>query len=464
MSTDELQLAQEQLGHALEQARAGEDKELSTQVREGGEGLVRGIVALLRLASIHAADNAAFDTPVRDAALATRRLEALLGAIQLVCVEGQVYVNDIRVRMDERLGFADELGKALARHNCGGLTLHRPLDEKEVRVLFPVIAREPAKDNPLQAFREAIQATGLDIVAASGRFRLRYTGEDAPVATAEEVQKTMARAESVVTDAWSSMAAARVPNPVPVRRLVNDLVDASRGNEEWFGEAEETLWSPTAEAYAAHSLRVCALSLVIGRELGLGEAALADLGVAAVYHDAGYATDEGGVPPSFERHGTAGMRKLLRQRGFHQAKVKRLLVSIEHHRPFNDKRGRPALYSRIIHIADDFDTFTRRRPGGAIYSPPEAINRMAFVAGTTYDPVLFQLFVNRVGAYPPGTLLRLEDGRVVVSVSGARDPALFHKPLCHLVYDENGSKPAEPTNVDLMVDGKVAEVIAARRG
>lgn len=462
-TADDLEKAQEQLGSALEHARAGEDKELGSQVREAGEGLVRGLVALMRLAGIHSPENAAFEVPLREMAAAMRRLELLLGAVHLVCVEGQVYVNDIRVRMDERLGFADELGRALGRHHCGGLTFNRPLDEAEIRRIFPVVAREPAKENPLSAFRDAITATGLDVVAASGRFRLRFTGEDAPTATQEDIHKTMARAENVVTEAWGSMAAARVPNPVPVRRLVNDLVDASRGHAEWFGEAEETLWSPTAEAYAAHSLRVCSLALVIGRELGLSETSLADLGVAAVYHDSGYATTEDGVPPSYEHHTTAGMRKLLRQRGFHQAKVKRLLVAIEHHREHADKRGRPTLYARIVKIADDFENYTRRRPGGAFYSPPEALGRMAFSSGTVYDPVLLQLFINRVGAYPPGTLLRLKDGRVVVTVSGARSPDLFDKPLCRLVYAEDGSSPGAPTEVDLAAEGKVAEVVAVRR-
>ena len=33
---------------------------------------------------------------------ATERLCSLLGAVNVVCVEEQVYINDIRIRFDER--------------------------------------------------------------------------------------------------------------------------------------------------------------------------------------------------------------------------------------------------------------------------------------------------------------------------------------------------------------------------
>jgi HD superfamily phosphodiesterase len=461
--SDELSQAQDQLGHALDAARAGEDKELGAQVRDAGEMFVRNLVALLRLAHIHSPENNAFDVPTRELASTSRRLDALLGSVQIVTVEGQVYVNDIRVRIDERLGLADELQRALERHRCGGLTFHRPLADAEIRKLLPVLASDASKDNPLTGFRDALAATGLDIVAASGTFRLRFTGDDVPAHAVQDVQKTIARAEGVVTDAWASLASSRAPNPVPIRRLVNDLIDASKVKDDWLSDAEEELLSPTAEAYASHSLRVCSLSLLIGQELGLGEAALADLGVSAVYHDSGYASREDGVPVSFEHHCTGGMHKLLRQRGFHPAKIKRLLATIEHHRELTDRRGKPSLYARIIHIADDFDTYTRRRPGGAIYAPSDALARMSFLAGVAYDPVLLQLFINRVGKYPPGTVLRLEDGRVVVALSGARDKARFARPLCRVLYTADGMSPEEPIEVDLALEGVVSEVIAVNR-
>ena len=130
-----------------------------------------------------------------------------------------------------------------------------------------------------------------------------------------------------------------------------------------------------------------------------------------MFHDMGYAVREGadpkngfeGFPPPFERHAAAGARLILKQRGFHQAKINRALATLEHHHDFRSDSGTPCLYARIIRIADDFANFTRRKGQGL--TPHEAISRMASASGQWYDPTLFQIFVNRMGKYPPGTLL-----------------------------------------------------------
>jgi hypothetical protein len=178
-----------------------------------------------------------------------------------------------------------------------------------------------------------------------------------------------------------------------------------------------------------------------------------------MFHDTGYTAREDGFAPPFERHGTAAARLLLKQRGFHPAKVKRLLVALEHHRALDRT---PSLYSRIVRVADDFDTLTRHRPTGALFGPYHALRKMTAEVGILYDTRILQAFANRVGCYPPGTLLRLADGRWVVSVSGVRSPETFEQPLCRLVREADGS-PAEGTStVDLAVEGTVARVIPVR--
>jgi len=96
-------------------------------------------------------------------------------------------------------------------------------------------------------------------------------------------------------------------------------------------------------------------------------------------------------------------------------------------------------------------------------SPAEAIVRMASAVGTAYDAHLFQLFVNRVGAFPPGTLLRLKDGRVVLSLSGARDAARFSRPLCKVLRNADGTEPADE-QVDVAAGVvQIAEVLLQKR-
>ena len=195
---------------------------------------------------------------------------------------------------------------------------------------------------------------------------------------------------------------------------------------------------PTCPLHALHQLRVAQLALLVGRDLGLAPSLLQDLGVAALYHDCGYAAGSaaaGGVGVAFERHAAAGARLLLRQRGFHEAKVRRVLAILQHHRDAND-RLRPGLFGRILRVAEDYDTLARR--SGKL-SPTLALAAMLKWAGTRYDAVVLQLLINALGAYPPGALLKLEDGRVVRSAAPARSPETFATPLARCLRLADGS-------------------------
>jgi hypothetical protein len=184
-----------------------------------------------------------------------------------------------------------------------------------------------------------------------------------------------------------------------------------------------------------------------------------------MFHDVGYAAREGADPktgdpgyaPPFERHAAAGARMLLRQRGFHQAKIARALSTLEHHRDYMDFRGRPMLYSRILRIAEDYSNLTRRT--GGKMSPRDALSRMASLSGTAYDPVLLQILINRLGAYPPGTLLELQGGYIVVSRSLVRSPETFDRPIARLVRTPDGREPRKKMSIDLAEKGRVLQVL-----
>ena len=459
---EHITLAQFTIGQAIQGARGGEDREVAQTVRDLGEHLVRQIHGLLKLTRMHASDNAAFVQPTREAVQTFQRLYDLLGVTHLVCVEGLVYVNDVRVRIEERS--AMELGEELLRHGCGGLTFEEPLDGVEVRalcglvvngatggaVVSPVEAGESPRSE-LDRFRSALRASGLDPVSASGvhRFLMSSQGQ-----TARHTDpRVVVRAAMVtVADAFDNLFLARLPNAIPVRRAVIGLIE--HADEAIVASAE---LDPTLPAHAQHAVRVTTLALRIALELGFSDAALADLGVACMLHDVGYADRVGGLPPNFDAHSGSGTRLLLRQRGFHQAKIKRLLATVGHHAPF-DGTPRPSLYARILRIADDYDTLTRDRRSGALATPPEALGRMQSAVGTQYDPVLFQVFLNAVGPFPPGTRLLLADGRVVVSASCSRGAARFGKPICWLLRYADGRAPAERVLVDLAVEGRVVSL------
>ena len=443
---DDLTQAQEELGRALGRARIGEDRALFNLIRELGERLAHLISGLLRMTRMHSPDNRAFDQPVSELHRTLVRLHDTLGAIHLVAVEDQVYVNDIRIRGGEKDSGIRELGTELVRHNVGEITFHEPLDDLAIRGMIAALGKDPAAEEPRTALVRNMEAAGVNGLELHGRFRFRMAGGDAQDIT--ERQDLLPRALTAIDEAYQNLFADRVPNPLPIRRIVAELLEADLDAEE--------LWidPPQAPALAQHLYRVAQLSLLIGRAAGLSEDVMQDLGVAALYHDCGYAA-AGSKPDApevtFEAHPSVGARLLMRQRGFHEAKTRRVLVALQHHQDASAK-PRPGLFGRIVRIAEDYDTLSRR--SGRL-SPTMALATMLKAAGTYYDPVLLQLLINALGAYPPGTLLQLEDGRIARCVAPSTRPDRFTTPSARCVHLADGSPVPDPPPVDLREAGQV---------
>jgi HD-GYP domain-containing protein (c-di-GMP phosphodiesterase class II) len=452
---DAIATAQEQLGKTLERARAEEDRELATRVRELGAQLAHLFNGLFHMARTHALNNTAFDVPIREFGVALRELMELLGPPTLQCVEDQIFVNDLRIRFDKLIEQSITLGADLQRHTIGGLTFNAPLSDPEIRTIVRLFSSPPAQTEPRTALQAALGEAGLSSVQLHPPFRFRITGEEFHQST-REFREVYLASTGTVAGVFAGLGADRLPSPLPVRRLVQQLIDASRLRDT----VEAALTAEKAlPPFAQHSLMVTNLSILIGRAAGLSDASLADLGVAAMFHDVGFTMREDGYSVPFERHTRAGLRVLLRQRGFHRAKLRRLLTVLQHHDAFADGSGLPALYARIVHIADDYDILTRHRPGqGPILSTPDCLARMAAKAGTAYDPLLMQLFCNVMGRFPPGAILGLADGSVVVSISAVRSPETFARPLCKVIRHADGSAAVGDEFLDLAEGGTVAKV------
>jgi hypothetical protein len=277
-----------------------------------------------------------------------------------------------------------------------------------------------------------------------GRFQFRMAGGEAT--DINERQDLLPRALAAIDEAYQNLFAGRVPNPLPLRRVVTEMLESDLAAEE--------LWvdPPEAPALAQHLYRVAQLSLVIGHAAGLSDDVMQDLGVAALYHDCGYAAAKPGEPEvTFEAHAAAGARLLMRQRGFHEAKTRRVLVALQHHQDAT-ARPRPGLFGRIARVAEDYDTLSRR--SGKL-SPTLALAAMLKAAGTFYDPVILQLLINSLGAYPPGTLLQLEDGRIARCVAPAMGQERFTTPPARCTHNADGSPAADRPPVDLRTAGQV---------
>src|SRR6266403_976112 len=157
-----------------------------------------------------------------------------------------------------------------------------------------------------------------------------------------------------------------------------------------------------------HSTRLAEWGMRVGQELGLEEAELQNLEVAALLHDIGKV----GIPDSIlrkpgrldpeeyalmKKHPEYGWAVLRMLPGFDRA-----ALDILHHHESFDGKGYPAglkdteipIVSRIVSVIDAFDAMVSSRPYRKGLPFEEAVRRLIAGSGTQFDPVVVQSFLS----------------------------------------------------------------------
>lgn len=157
-----------------------------------------------------------------------------------------------------------------------------------------------------------------------------------------------------------------------------------------------------------HSTRLAEWGVRVGQELGLEEAELQNLEVAALLHDIGKV----GIPDSIlkkpgkldpeeyalmKKHPEYGWAVLRMLPGFERASL-----DILHHHESVDGKGYPAglkdteipIVSRIVCVIDAFDAMVSSRPYRAGLPVEEAARRLIQSSGTQFDIMVVQCFLS----------------------------------------------------------------------
>ena len=187
------------------------------------------------------------------------------------------------------------------------------------------------------------------------------------------------------------------------------------------------------DSHAAHALSVMTLSLLLGKQAGLPEEALRTIGVGALLHDVGQLTFHASILRSTKRNKFEEevFRSHCRQGYDSAARAGTLtpviLDVILHHHERMDGSGYPdrmsgediSIASRMVGITNRFDNLTNPVDPLAAVSPSEALSTMWTKEKQFYDSTLLQLFIRAMGVYPPGSIVRLSNGRIGAVVASA---------------------------------------------
>jgi HD-GYP domain-containing protein (c-di-GMP phosphodiesterase class II) len=196
-----------------------------------------------------------------------------------------------------------------------------------------------------------------------------------------------------------------------------------------------------------HSVNVCIYSLALGAKLGLSKKTLAELGLAALFHDVGKVKipDEILKKPEklnhleweiIKSHPMVGVEEIIEFRQFAEVHPRILFGIFDHHLNFNTsgypslkRKKRQTLFGKIVTIGDVYDALTTPRcyrPG--VYSPVDALKMMWKECGVLFDPILMKVFVNAMGVYPVGCLVQLDDDQLGIVCENHSNPKLLDRP------------------------------------
>lgn len=180
-----------------------------------------------------------------------------------------------------------------------------------------------------------------------------------------------------------------------------------------------------------HSINVSLLAIALGLKLGLEKKDITELGMAGLFHDIGKSNiseeilDKPAPLTSEEyelikKHPHWSAERLLLIRGLKNIPAFALRGILEHHIDYNGTGypkldiDKPSLFGRILRVVDTYDAMTTSRSYQNAYTPIEALNYIISKKDEIFDPVVVDKFVDLLGTYPPGTVVKLTTGEIGV--------------------------------------------------
>jgi len=410
------------------------------------EELIRRLAAALRGTELYSPAHPLVQRGIDALMAATAERLQSTPSIVIGFIGDEVVVDGTRLPRGTAslIGFARDLRD----RGIEKITLTRGLSRTEVGHLIAAFT-DRASPIPLP---ERLVARGVRNVSL-GRIVVDEVSDDqAGIAAAQRVYGT---AVETAEHLWNAAKAGDLPDPGAARKIIDGLA-------RLVTQDRTSLMALTAlkkyDNYTfTHMVNVSALAMAQARALNIDGPLLREFGFAALMHDIGKVNtplevlnkpdkltkDEFDV---MKRHVVDGAHILRRTP---EMPALAPIVAFEHHLK-QDLSGYPEnigsrklnLCTMIVSIADVFDALRSNRP----YRQGLATVRIRSIMGEQGNPAfnqpLLKRFVNLMGLFPVGNLVRLSTGEVaVVTAEHPTDP---FRPQVKIIMDVSGAVIEEP--------------------
>ena len=412
--------------------------------------LLRRFAASLRSAQLYSPGHPIIGRNLESLSAAFQMLHSLQPTVTIGLVGEEVIVDDMPMAK------ADTLGPFVRRLQQSGverITVDRGVTVDEITEFLAAITTIDARDGDAADTFPAIAHIRVGRVTVEQRVE----GSLTDMAT---IKRLYNDAVSVAGDIWDSAQTEGRPDATAARSMIDGLAQAVAQNRTAL-LALTTLKNYDNYTFT-HMVNVSILTMGQARGLGLDGSLLREFGLAALMHDIGKVrtpldvlnkpdklTDEEFV--IMRRHVVDGA-EILRMTPDVPALAP--VVAFEHHLRI-DGSGYPSGVTRsalnigtmLCSIADVYDAMRSQRQYQQAFPTDRILAVLKRNDGTQFDQHLVRRFVQLIGIYPVGNLVRLNTGDVAVVMNVyAPDP---YRPHVRVLIDRDGKRLELPYELNL---------------
>ena len=417
--------------------------------------LLRRFSASLRGIQLYSAQHPLVTRNIDGLSETVRTLQAQESSLTIGIVGEELVVGD--TPMPKASASMSELIKRLRMLGVERIAIKRGATREEIALFVQTLGTIDPASAQRSASEDGDPLSQPHIRVGRIQIEQRVEGSVSDTAT---IRKLYAEAVNVANAVWESARTELKPDADAARSMVDGLAQAVSKNRT-------ALLALTAlknyDNYTfTHMVNVSILTMGQARGLGIDGPLLREFGLAALMHDIGKVRTPAEVLSKpdkltdeefaiMKRHVVDGA-EMLRRTPEIPALVP--VVAFEHHLRL-DGTGYPHGVSRsslnigtmLCSIADVYDAMRSQRRYQQAFPTDRILAVMQRNDGQQFDQHLVRRFVQLVGIYPAGNLVRLNTGEIAVVLRvHAPDP---YRPRVRVLFGREGNRLDLPTDLSL---------------
>jgi putative nucleotidyltransferase with HDIG domain len=403
--------------------------------------LLRRFAASLRSAQLYSKGHPIISRNLESLSAAIQLLHGLEPSVVIGLIGDEVIVDDMPIAKAEAIG---PLVRRLQQSGVERITFDRGVTAEEIGAFVDAMSAVERRDGDAAAELPVLKHIRVGRVVVEQKVE----GDLADMAT---IKKLYNDAVSVAGHLWETAQHETRPDASAARTMIDGLAQAVAQNRTAL-LALTTLKNYDNYTFT-HMVNVSILTMGQARTLGIDGPLLREFGLAALMHDIGKVRTPLEILHKPDKLSDAEFT-IMKRHVVEGAEILRAtrdipalapVVAFEHHLrldgsgyPAGVKRPSLNLGTMLCSISDVYDAMRSQRAYQESFPTDRILQVLKRNDGLQFDQHLVRRFVQLVGIYPAGNLVRLNTGEVAVVVKvHAPDP---YRPQVRVLVNRDGKR------------------------